>query len=156
VTRAIVAVALVALTASPALAAPEDVAADISAEIMSPFCPGVTLHDCPSAEADQLRLEITQWADAGWSRDRIMAHLVSEYGDDIRALPPASGRGLAAWLLPGLALVVGAGIAGMLVRRWSGRTGAASGPAGDPGPMEGSPAQRRRLEAELDALRGEL
>jgi len=39
------------LLAAPAAAAPEDVANDISNEIMSPFCDGVTLHDCPSQEA---------------------------------------------------------------------------------------------------------
>lgn len=136
------------IPALPAHAAPEDLATSIAREIMSPFCPGVTLHDCPSAQADELRAEIVDWARNGWSRDRIMARLVSEYGEDVRALPPAEGSGLFAWLLPLLAVSVGGVIAWFLPRRWTARRVQQKS---SPNPTS---QEQRRLDAELDALRG--
>jgi cytochrome c-type biogenesis protein CcmH/NrfF len=139
------------MPALPARAAPEDVATSIAREIMSPFCPGVTLHDCPSAQADALRVEIAHWARNGWSRDRIMAQLVSEYGEDVRALPPAKGSGLFAWLLPLCALIVGGVIAWLLPRRWTARRLSPDKRSPSSAPTS---QDRRRLDAELDALRG--
>jgi cytochrome c-type biogenesis protein CcmH len=148
----VAAIALAVLLGAPAAQAePDDLANDISNHIMSPFCDGVTLHDCPSDAAVDLRDRIESWARAGWSRDRIMAKLISEYGPAIRSTPPSQGAGLVAWLLPALALAAGAGVAWMLLRRWTARpaTGA------DGGAPRPSLEDRRRIEAELDALRNE-
>lgn len=108
------------LSASPASAAPEDVANRISNEIMSPYCPGVTLHDCPSRQADELRERIEGWAAQGWDDERIMAELVDQYGEGVRATPPSEGGGILWWILPGLVAVLGALLAGRLARRWAG------------------------------------
>jgi cytochrome c-type biogenesis protein CcmH/NrfF len=146
---AIIAALLVVTWASPALAGPEDVANRMAGEIMSPFCPGVTLHDCPSGEADDLRAQIRDWSAAGWGEERIMAELVDEYGPGVRAVPPAEGGGLGAWVLPGLAVVGGLGAAALLARRWvAGRmdTAGTSWPAAGP-----TPEQRTRLATELRA-----
>ena len=75
------------LLAAPAAAAPEDVANDISNEIMSPYCDGVTLHDCPSQEALDLRDRIEAWVSQGQSRTQIMRHLEREFGAGIRGAP---------------------------------------------------------------------
>ena len=145
----VLAVAFIVVGAQPALGAPEDVANDISSEIMSPFCPGVTLHDCASDAAVELRNRIEGWARDGWSRARIMDELVTEYGADIRATPPTSGSGLLAWVLPGLAIGAGLGLAWITARRWS----AQREPA--PGAPTGSAAEQAQIEAELAVLRGE-
>lgn len=131
-----------------AAAAPEDLANDIAAEIVSPFCPGVTLENCPSDRAVALRARIESWAEQGWDRDRILLALEDLYGESIRALPPKSGSGLGAWLAPLLALAGGAVLAAVLIRRWTrGR------PDGDP--IATVPAETKaRLNEELDALRG--
>ena len=124
--RAIAAgVACLILLASPAAAAPEDVANDISNEIMSPFCDGVTLHDCPSQEALELRNRIEAWVSEGQSRTQIMSHLEREFGAGIRAVPPAEGAGFVAWIPPLVALAAGAAGAWAIVRKWSRRTQAA-------------------------------
>lgn len=137
--------------AAPAIAAPQDVANDISENIMSPFCPGVTLHDCPSDSAVALRDRITEWAEEGFTRAQIMDRLVTEYGETIRAQPPRSGSGLIAWVLPVVAVLVASAVAWRLLRRW----------AHEPEPIDGydpgvhiTAADRRRLDAELDRLRG--
>lgn len=152
-------VALAVWIAAPAAAAPEDVANRISAEIMSPYCPGVTLHDCPSAEADALRERIRARAAAGWSEDRIMEELVAQYGDTIHAVPPADGGGIAAWVVPGLVALAGFGTAGMLARRWT-RAREQDRSREDREARrwvrEASPEQRQRLAAELAAQRAEI
>lgn len=143
-------VAIVAATAPVAGAAPQDVANQVSAEIMSPFCPGVTLHDCPSDSAVALRDRITEMAQRGMSRGEIMAELEREYGPTISAVPDRSGSGLLAWLLPAVALGVGALTAWTLSRRW------ARAPADHPSDAGAvTPQERRRIDHELAKLRGE-
>ena len=147
--------AAVALLLVPgqAAAGPGDVSARIARETMSPFCPGVTLHDCASGQANQLRTRIERWAQQGWSRDEILARLEAEYGPSIRAAPEAEGAGLLAWALPGIALVAGFAVAGWLARRWTVGRRAPDAGVGEP---TASPQERRRLEAELRALRDEM
>ena len=141
------------LVLSPAAtAAPEDVANRISEQVMSPFCPGVTLHDCPSPQADALRERIRGWAAAGQSEDRIMERLVAEYGEEVRATPPGDGGGITAWVVPALVAVAGATTAGFLARRWT----KARAREREKEDLEArrryrelTPEQRERLDAEL-------
>ena len=144
---ALVVVGLVALAGVAHAANPEQAATELSHEIMSPFCPGVTLHECPSAEALQLRDRIEDWFAAGLSRDDILARLASEYGDGIRATPAAEGAGLGAWLMIAAAVVVALATAVLLIRRWARRPAAE-----ETIPVTGS-ADRRRLDDELARLR---
>jgi cytochrome c-type biogenesis protein CcmH/NrfF len=141
--------AVLAVTPISGAQGPEDVANSISEQVMSPFCPGVTLHDCPSDNAIALRAQIAGWAARGWSRQKIMDKLTAEY-TDIRAMPSEHGAGLLVWLLPGIALLVGAGVAARFARRWSQQRS-------DPGGAQHlRPQDRRRLEEELAVLRNEL
>jgi cytochrome c-type biogenesis protein CcmH len=143
--------------ASPASAqSPEDLANDISQKVMSPFCPGVTLHDCPSQSALDMRDRIEGYARSGMSEADIMDRLEAEYGTAIRAEPSSEGAGLVAWILPAIAALAGGALAIMVVRRWTDR-----GPrqhaheTDEPRPSESSTSERQRLDAELGQLRGE-
>ncbi|MFN2526761.1 MAG: cytochrome c-type biogenesis protein CcmH [Actinomycetota bacterium] len=133
------------LLMSPAIAAPEDVANDISNQIMSPYCPGVTLHDCPSDAAARLRSHIVGWAEEGMSRAEIMQRLEDEFGPSIRATPPSRGTGLLAWILPIGAIGAGLVTALLLVSRWKRRAA--------PGQATVSPEDRERVELALQAYR---
>ena len=150
---ALVAAAWVAALAgaTPALASPQDVANDVADEIMSPYCDGVTLHDCVSPPAAKLRERILGWAEDGWSKERIIDHLTSDeqWGDIIRAAPPAKGTGLLAWILPGVALVAGLGALGFVARSWSRRRSV------EPSPDPPSAEDKARLDQELTQLRNE-
>ncbi|MGI8774939.1 MAG: cytochrome c-type biogenesis protein [Actinomycetota bacterium] len=146
----LVAAGILLASAAPAAAAPEDVATAVSKEIMSPYCPGATLHDCPSQNAIELREEITGWAADGMTKAEIIDRLEDEYGPSIRAVPRAEGSGLFAWVLPGLGLAVGGALAYALLRRWTGAPGGTR-------PTEESSLSdedRARVDRELDRLRG--
>jgi cytochrome c-type biogenesis protein CcmH/NrfF len=142
-------VVLSLVIAGPALATPEDVANAVSREVMSPYCEGVTLHDCPSREALELRERIATWAADGMSKGAIIDRLVSEFGPQIRAVPAKSGIGLLAWLLPAAGLLIAVGVAAALTRRFSAR-----GAVVEPDAPQLSPEQRARLDAELEAFGG--
>ena len=142
----LLALMFVALGPLPAFGAPQDVANEISGEVMSPFCDGVTLHDCPSQTAADLRAQIEQWASQGWTKAEIIDELENRYGERIYATPRNS-EGLGAWILPGLALIAGLAGAGLLARRWARRTPTETPPV--------AAADHARVERELAALREE-
>ena len=138
---------LLLAVSSPAAAAPADLANDVAADVMSPFCPGSTLHDCSSAEAQDLRDEILVRAENGWSRARIMSWLEDEYGPSIRSTPATDGAGWLAWLLPLAVVIGGAAMAWAFLRRSTSSGGA-------PPSAQVTRSERTDLERELRALRG--
>jgi cytochrome c-type biogenesis protein CcmH len=116
--------------------------------IMSPFCPGLTLADCPSAYADTLRASVRARVLAGESPDSIVESLVAAFGEGVRGAPRARGFGLALWGTPLVAL----GLGGIGLIWWLRTRGApAARPVSDPGAPapQLSPADVARLEDTL-------
>ena len=109
--RTIAVLAVLCAATAPALAqtAARQQAADLSRELMSPYCPGKLLADCTSSLAGDLRTRIRTRLEAGESKAAVKADLVREFGTDILGAPPAEGVGWLAWLVPGLLAVVTAG-----------------------------------------------
>ena len=136
----------------PAMAqTPEDLANDISNKVNSPFCPGVTLHDCPSPSALDMRDRIESYARQGMDESAIMERLEAEYGPSIRAEPSSEGLGILVWILPSIAVLAGGLLAWLLVSRWTSRR---PQPSGAPrATVERSASERQRLDAELGQLR---
>jgi cytochrome c-type biogenesis protein CcmH len=148
------ALALTAALSGPGLAGdPQDVANRVSQNVMSPFCDGLTLHDCPSAPADELRLEIVNMAERGMTEAAIIDELEERYGSRIRAVPPAEGTNLLAWIAPGLVVGLGVAAALLLARRFSKRRATDAAP--ETTAPQTSPEDRARLDAELSAFREE-
>jgi cytochrome c-type biogenesis protein CcmH/NrfF len=131
-----------------AQASPDEIATRVSEEIMSPFCDGVTLHDCPSAEADELRREISAWARAGLTEEQIIVRLEDRYGSVISGSPSSP----LAWLIPLLAVVAGVLLVALLARRWRGSGGEHERPRPPRTPL--SPEDRARVDAQIGAFRG--
>jgi len=130
-------------------------------ELMSPFCPGRTLAACTSEQAAEMRQWILMQEAAGATREEVIAVLESRYGDVILSAPAAEGWGLAAWLLPGSAVVIGALLAGVVLRRLVVRPRSRTdGPAvAEPAPAkptsvgEDDAALEQLIDAELAATR---
>ena len=117
--RACAATLLVAplLLGAAAVAEPEGWAYDLSGELMSPFCPGRTLSECPSPQADSLRMWLIVQEAAGRSRAEVEAELYERYGDAILAAPRAEGFGIAAYLIPVVAFMAGGALLALFLRR---------------------------------------
>ena len=99
------------------MATPAADADRIFTELMSPFCPGLTLADCPSPNAFDLRGEIRRRLEAGESREAIERELVAKYGVQILADPSNTPIGRVVWGVPiGVAAAAAVGLA-WFVRR---------------------------------------
>lgn len=96
---------------------PDAQAQQIFTELMSPFCPGLTLADCPSPNAFDLRTEIRKRLEAGEPLEKIKDELVRKYGVQILSDPTGTPIGTVIWGVPaGLAAVAAVGLA-WFVRR---------------------------------------
>jgi cytochrome c-type biogenesis protein CcmH len=141
---------VLALVAAPARAAePQASLADIEDEVMCVVC-GVPLElatDAPQAiqERDFIRRLIAQ----GLTKEQIKDRLVAEYGEEVLATPSDSGFDLAAWLVPGAAIVVAAVAIGIGLRRWR-RKGDDDAPEPEPSVSD---ADSKRIDEDLARYR---
>ncbi len=83
-------------------------------DLMSPYCPGLSLASCPSPQADSLRKAIAVRFAQGEPVAEITDSLVAHYGPSIRGSPEFEGFGAVAFLAPVLLLVGG----GLFISRW--------------------------------------
>src|SRR5215831_10976334 len=97
---------------------------DVAGDLMSPACPGRTLLNCTSSQAEQWRELIRQKLAQGESKEKILQYFVDISGDGILAAPPKRGFALTAWLLPFFVVVNGAVLIIALTRRWAQRRAA--------------------------------
>ena len=115
---------------------------------MCPVC-GTTLElasDSPQAirEREFIRGLIAE----GQTKAQIKAALVAEFGDEVLALPDDEGFDLAAWLVPGLAIIAAAVAIFVGLRRW--RRAAAADIEAEPAPQPLDAEDAGRLEADLE------
>jgi cytochrome c-type biogenesis protein CcmH/NrfF len=113
-------------------------------QLRSPYCPGLMLEVCPSANAEMLRDSIRMLANQGTPPDEIVEWMIANHGEEWRAAPKRSGLGLWAWILPPLVLLLGAGVVGHRIRLL--RRGAVTG---DASPL--SPEEQAELDGQLAA-----
>lgn len=103
------------------------------ARLLSPFCQGFMLSQCPAAESLALRDSLQALALQGWNADALEAWMLGNHGEEYRAVPKRSGAGLLAWLFPPLALLMGLGVVGWALRSFvARRAGTATEGAGAP------------------------
>lgn len=141
--------AILAIIAPPGLGQAKTTLPDVEDEVMCPVC-GTTLElasDSPQAidERELIRDLIAE----GRTKEEIKDELVSEFGPEVLATPSTEGFDLAAWIVPGVAVIAGACAAFIGLRRWR---GASVPPAGTHAPgNEGgeSDSDRERLDADL-------
>lgn len=83
--------------------------ARLSQRVMSPFCPGKTLYDCPSSSATTMRLEMTRWMEEGLSEEGIVQRLEDQV-PGFEFTPPAVTSNLfwVVWIVATLFLVLAA------------------------------------------------
>ena len=119
--------AVLLLAASASGSAEETWGYDLADSLMSPYCPGRALPECPSPKAAQLREWILEQAKDGRSRADVETEIYARFGDRIRQAPKAEGVGLVSYVVPVLVFLVGGLIVVIFLRRaHSGRPEVAS------------------------------
>jgi cytochrome c-type biogenesis protein CcmH/NrfF len=117
---------------------------NLSANLMSPFCPGRTMINCSSDQARSYRESFKEYLANGVSEAEIREQFVMRFGDIARSTP----KGLLAWSIPAVILAAGACALVFVLRRF--RAGAQG--AGAQGAAAGTvpAASLREIEAELE------
>jgi cytochrome c-type biogenesis protein CcmH len=125
-------------------AEPKTDLADLEDEVMCPIC-GTALGLSEAPQADRQRAFIRELIAEGRTKDEIKDALVAEYGPAVLAVPRAEGFDLAAWIVPGAAILAAAAAVFLSLRRWR-RAG-----SGKPAPAASalSQAEDERLSADL-------
>jgi cytochrome c-type biogenesis protein CcmH len=146
---ALVLLLVLALPATAAASERHPTLRELEGELMCPTC-GTTLELSNAPAANQIRRFVRARIAAGDSKSEIEDKLVAEFGRGVLASPPKEGFDLLAWVLPLLALGLGAAVIGVLVVRWS--RSRESAPAFSPeanGRAELDPVLEKRLDDEL-------
>jgi cytochrome c-type biogenesis protein CcmH/NrfF len=86
---------------------------ELSRELMSPYCPGRTLADCPSPDAGAVRDEIRAALRAGEPVASIRSRIESRFGAAVVGVPTTT----LGWALPILMLAAGALVLVFVLRR---------------------------------------
>ncbi|MEO7793142.1 MAG: cytochrome c-type biogenesis protein [Thermoanaerobaculia bacterium] len=81
---------------------------EVSSLLRCPVCQGLSVADSPASSAVDLKAEVRRQLAAGYTRDQVVAAFERSYGEFIRLEPKAEGFNWLVWLMPILALVVGA------------------------------------------------
>ena len=123
-------------------------ATQIYQDVMSPFCPGRALNDCPSSKAHELKAKIRSQLEAGVPAERVLDDILAEYGEQYRAVPLYRGFGRVAWAAPVVFIMLGLGLALYVVARRS--RAVVSDDGKKQAPL--SDEMRRKIENELAKL----
>jgi len=126
-------------------------------QVLSPFCAGRSLNDCPSSKAHDLKLRMRQRLAEGVSEDVVLADFLKEFGEKYRAVPEYSGFGLFAWWVPIAFLALGAIVALRLAVSKSGKEAIRGSELEKSAEVSGSERAvseelRREIEAELQRI----
>jgi cytochrome c-type biogenesis protein CcmH len=117
-------------------------------ELKCPVCE-TSLEASDSTLANQMKDVIREKLAAGESPEQVRAYFLERYGEAILVAPPKSGGSLAAWVMPAVGLLVGAGIVAAALHRFARRHHARPEPAAEPA---GDDPYRQLLERELRDL----
>lgn len=97
----------------------EDRVREIASELRCVVCQNLSVADSPSDLAKEMRNVVRDLVQQGKSPAEIQAYFVSRYGEFVLLSPPKRGFNLLVWMLPFLAIVVGAGAVYLVARRWT-------------------------------------
>lgn len=97
---------------------PDDRAQALASTIKCPTCRSQSAADSDSPASREIRSEIRERIDAGQSDSEIRRYFSSRYGEAILLTPSSSGLAGAVWVLPVVALVLGAAGLGVAFWRW--------------------------------------
>ena len=91
----------------------------VASELRCPVCQGESIQDSPAALAQEMRVIVREQLAAGRSPDEVKAYFVDKYGEWILLRPKAQGWNMLVYVLPLVALLIGAAVIARATRRWT-------------------------------------
>ena len=90
----------------------------IAKQLFCPVCENTPLDVCPTQACAQWRELIREKLAAGWTEQQIKDYFVEQYGARVLGAPPARGINWLVYIVPPLAILVGAYILVRAMRSW--------------------------------------
>ncbi|HEY7567245.1 MAG TPA: cytochrome c-type biogenesis protein CcmH [Gemmatimonadaceae bacterium] len=91
----------------------------VASHLRCPVCQGLSIQDSPSELAQQMRGVVRDQLAAGRTPEEVKQYFTEKYGEWILLEPEAHGFNVLVYILPVAAVVVGALVVVLAVRRWS-------------------------------------
>lgn len=122
----------------------------VASELYCPECENIPLDVCPSQACADMRAEIRQKLEIGWTKSQIKQYYIERYGDRVVGAPPAHGWNWLMYVIPPVAILISVVVLYRVFRTWK---------RPSPAPVVQAPAAQNtpagvdnyvaRLEAEL-------
>ena len=138
--------ASIAVAQQPATSVDDHLAYEVASKLRCVVCQNLSVADSPSEMAAQMRQIVRERLAAGDRPDQVIQYFVDRYGEWILLEPRRRGFTLLVWLGPVVAVIIGLGVAAVVVRRWTRRARSAA-PVSAVDPVM-SERIRRELESE--------
>jgi cytochrome c-type biogenesis protein CcmH len=90
----------------------------IAGNLYCPVCANVPLDVCGTAACAQWRQQIADLLGQGYSEQQIYDYFAAQYGQGVLAAPPARGLNWLVYILPPVAILLGAGLLWRNLRTW--------------------------------------
>lgn len=123
--------------------------------ICSCGCPRETLGTCPCDFGSARREEMRGLLKSGMSVEQVQDAYVARYGSRYLAVPRNEGTKRLLWIVPSVAILIGAGVVVMTLRRWK-RRGDELDRTKKKGKGEGPPPAEQKRDQYDDRLDDEL
>ena len=130
-------------SAAAAADCPKTTLGDVENEVMCPVCGTPLALATEAPQAQQERRLIERPIARCKSKEEIKTALVAQFGESVLATPEDEGFDLAAWVVPGVAVLLGAAGVAFAVVRWRRRPGAAAA-------VPGEAPRSKRLDDDLE------
>lgn len=81
---------------------------EIAYHLMCPVCQGQSVAESNSNLANDMRMIIKKQLEEGKTNQEVLDYFVKRYGDSILSSPPTKGINWLLWIMPGVAVALGA------------------------------------------------
>jgi cytochrome c-type biogenesis protein CcmH len=122
----------------------------IAKNLYCPVCPNTPLDVCETVACQDWRDEIKMQLSKGWTEEEVVAYFAEQYGERVLAEPERSGFTSLVWILPVVAVLLGAVIVGQAL--WSWRAGSQVRPFPTMKQSEVSAETLAKIEQELQDI----
>jgi cytochrome c-type biogenesis protein CcmH len=122
----------------------------IAHQLYCPVCENIPLDACGTAACEQWRGLIRDMLEQGKSGQEIKNYFAQQYGDRVLGAPPARGINWLVYIIPPVAILIGAFVLFRAFQEWRKPPKGAQAASGQPpGPPPQDEAYVQRLEEEL-------